>query len=216
MKKDIFIFDLDGTITESKEGVKNSLIFALRELGRPVPDSNNWREIMGPPLRDIFTQFLGFDEDNVAAAIEKYREYYGVKGMFECEVYAGMDEILRGLHGSGKTVILATSKAVYYAEKVLAHFGLDRYFTYISGTELEGRISTKAEIIERGLKNVGASDLSRAVMIGDRKYDILGANDVDIDSIGVLFGYGSRQELSAAGATYIAATTGDLREMVAL
>lgn len=214
MQKDIFFFDLDGTITKSDMGIKNSIIYALTQLGMPVPDLSTHNDIVGPPLNDIFIRYFGFNEDNVHMAVEKYREYYREKGMFESELYAGIDKILENLYESGKTIILATSKAEFFAKKVLAYFDLVKYFSYISGTALEGRISTKAELIRRGLIHADTKDPSRAIVIGDRKYDILGAKENGMDSVGVLFGYGSRAELTGAGATYIAETTGELYELL--
>lgn len=214
MQKEIFFFDLDGTITKSDMGIKNSVSYALNHMDMPVPDLSTYDYIMGPPLTDIFIRYFGFNGDNVHMAVEKYREYYSEKGMFECELYDGIDKILEKLYEAGKTIILATSKAEFFAEKVLAHFDLVRYFSYISGTALDGHISTKAELIGRGMTYADETDPGRAIVIGDRKYDILGAKENGIDSVGVLYGYGSREELAGTGATYIAESTCELYELL--
>ena len=195
------LFDLDGTITDSQNGIINSVIYALKKYGREVGDRGELKKFIGPPLAWMFSQYCGFSEEEGQKAVEVYREYYTVKGIFENEVYDGVEDMLKKLHESGAKLYLATSKPQIYAKKILEHFGLVKYFDDIVGSELDGRRVEKDEIIACVLKKHGIKD---AVMVGDRKFDIEGAKNNNLTAVGVLYGYGTREELEQAGADFIA------------
>ena len=145
--------------------------------------------------------------------MEVYREYYRDKGLFENTIYNGMEAVLKQLSEAGKTLLVATSKPEVFARRILEKLGIADYFTYIAGANLDGTRTKKAEVIAYALCEGGIEDGTKAVMVGDREYDIFGAREFGMDSIGVLFGYGSRGELEAAGATYIAESVEDIWEI---
>lgn len=195
------LFDLDGTITDSQNGIINSVIYALKKYGREVGDRGELKKFIGPPLAWMFSQYCGFSEEEGQKAVEVYREYYTVKGIFENEVYDGVEDMLENLHESGAKLYLATSKPQIYAKKILEHFGLAKYFDDIVGSELDGRRVEKDEIIACVLKKHGIKD---AVMVGDRRFDMEGAKKNALTAVGVLYGYGTKEELEQAGADFIA------------
>ncbi len=199
------LFDLDGTLTDPGIGITNSVMYALAKFGVTVADRSELYRFIGPPLIDSFTGFYGFDHEKCVLAVEYYREYFKDTGIFENKVYDGVHEMLGTLKDRGIKLLLATSKPDVFAVRILEHFGLDVYFDHVAAATLDGRINHKDDVIRLALTLAGTEDKSEILMIGDRKYDIIGANKVGIDSVGVLYGYGSEEELIAAGATYIAA-----------
>jgi len=211
---DAVLFDLDGTLTDPFEGITNSFLYALGKLGIPAPERETMSTLIGPPLRDAFRQRFGVGEDKVEHAVALYREHFGVTGLFENTMYPGIPETLAALKAGGLRLAVATSKAWPYAEQILDHFGLLPYFEFISGSEMDGRRSHKTEVIVHALKTRGF-DPDATVMIGDRENDIIGAKEAGLhSSIAVLYGYGSRQELEAAGAAAFAETPGDLVKLL--
>ena len=186
----------------------------MRSFGIEAEDADTLIPFIGPPLRDSYKLYYGFDDDKTEKAVEKYREYFSETGIYENTLYEGMDALLKALHEMDKQLIIATSKPTVYADKILKYFKIDQYFAFISGSELDGRRSKKSEIIKYAFDNMGINCLERAIMIGDRKHDIIGANEMGIDSIGVLYGYGDLQELNDAGASFIAGNIEDLRELL--
>lgn len=211
--KDFILFDLDGTLTDPKLGIVNSIQYALRSLGVEA-DPDSLVRFIGPPLHDTFKSNFGFNDDEAKTAIDKYREYYAGQGMYENSIYSGIPELLRQLRETKKSLIVATSKPTFFAEKILAHFKIAEYFDFVSGSELDGRRSKKSEVIQFALDYLKLHAVDRAIMTGDREMDIFGAKDFGMDSIGVLYGYGSLQELTAAGATYIAASVTELSKLL--
>ena len=201
---DYFLFDLDGTLTDPGLGITNSVAYALEKYHISVKDRRELYPFIGPPLWRSFSEFYGFDEKQTRQAIVYYREYFGEKGLFENEVYAGIPDVLAALKQAGKTLLVATSKPEIYTNRILEHFDLARYFDVVAGATMDETRNEKADIIAYALKQIADADPSKIVMIGDRKFDILGARENGIDSIGVLYGYGSRAELEEAQATYIA------------
>jgi phosphoglycolate phosphatase len=169
---------------------------------------------IGPPLWESFERFYGFSEAEAKKAVGYYREHFSVTGLFENTVYDGIDAMLAALEDAGKTLLVATSKPEVFAEQILQHFDLAKYFSFIGGSELDGSRVNKSDVIRYTLEMSGVADLSTAVMVGDREHDILEAKKVGIASVGVLFGYGSREELESAGAGDIAETVGDLRRIL--
>lgn len=208
------LFDLDGTLTDPGMGITNSVIHSLKKYGIEVSDRAELYKFIGPPLHESYQRFYGFSEEKAMQAVEYYREYYKVKGIYENLLYDGIENLLKMLYDSGKKIILATSKPEVFAKEILRHFGVEKYFQCISGSNLDGSRTVKAEVIDYALETAGITEKSGVVMVGDREHDIIGAKTLGIDSIGVLFGYGSRGELEAAGATYIAENVEDIGKIL--
>ena len=206
---DPILFDLDGTLTESGPGIISSVRYALAKMGVPSLDDAQLRRFIGPPLLDSFRDHCGLDPADVTVAIAAYREYYATDGQFENAVYDGIPELLTSLRGAGRTLAVATSKAEVFAASILEHFDLAQYFTTIVGSELDGRRTAKADIITEALARLDRPTTG-TVMIGDRSHDVRGAVAVGVGSIGVLWGYGDDEELTAAGADALAATPVEL------
>jgi phosphoglycolate phosphatase len=207
------LFDLDGTLMDSKVGILNSMSYALDYFGvKADPDAIT--RFIGPPIRDSFKVLYGFDSDKTEMAVAKYREYFEKQGMFEAEVYPEIVDLLKNLENHGIKMAVATSKVGKYAEQILRHFNISRYFDTIVGSEMDGTRSCKAEIISCVLDGPNIGRSAKAVMIGDREHDIIGAKAHKIDSIGVLWGYGGRAELEAAGATVIAHSPSELSHII--
>lgn len=211
---DNILFDLDGTLTDPGVGITSSVAYALEKYGIKVDDKRKLYCFIGPPLHESFMKYFGFSEPAAFEAIEKYREYYRDRGIFENEVYPGIPELLSKLKSAGKTVIMATSKPECFAVKIAEHFGIGRYFDCITGSELDGRRVDKSEVIECALERTGITDRSRTAMIGDRMHDIIGAKRAGLYSIGVLYGYGSQRELEDSGADRIVSDVHELGSSV--
>ncbi len=204
------LFDLDGTLTDPGIGITNSVMYALKKYGIEVADRSELYKFIGPPLAESFEKYYGFSTEESYKAVDCYREYYRDRGLYENLVYDGVEDMLKELKSKGKTLIVATSKPEIFAKEVLRHFGLDKYFDYIAGGNLDGTRTVKAEVIAYALESCGITDKGNSVMVGDRMHDIIGAKTVGIDSIGVLYGYGDREELESAEADYIAETVKDV------
>lgn len=207
---DYFLFDLDGTLTDPGLGITNSVAYALGKYGITVEDRRELYPFIGPPLRQSFSEFYGFDEEKTKEAVAFYREYFSEKGLFENEVYEGIPEVLSQLKQAGKKLLVATSKPEEFTNRILEHFGLAEYFDFVAGATMDETRNEKADIIAYALEQIADADKSKIVMVGDRKFDILGARENGIDSIGVLYGYGSRAELEEAQATFIVEKPEDL------
>lgn len=208
------LFDLDGTLTDPFEGITNSVVHALRHFGIEVEDKRELRCFIGPPLTESFSKYYGLSDEDAKKAVAVYREHFGVKGLFENELYEGIPEMLYALKESGRTVIMATSKPEIYARRIAEHFDIAKYFDYMAGSLLDGRRIAKNEVIEYALQSLDITDRSQCIMIGDRKHDIIGAKKISMASIGVLYGYGSVEELTAAGADYIAEGVSDIAPII--
>ena len=210
MKKEYLLFDLDGTLTDSKEGITKSVQYALKAFGIEEEDLDRLCCFIGPPLKDSFMRYYGFSEEEAKKAVTVYREYFSARGLYENKVYEGAEKVLQSLLDSGKKLYVASSKPEYFVRKILTHFHMDSYFRFMGGSDMEEVRGQKADVIRYVLEECGITDRDKAVMIGDREHDILGAKEVGIDSVGVLYGFGSRQELEEAGAGAIAETIFDL------
>lgn len=211
---DIILFDLDGTLTDPGLGITNSVMYALRKYGMEVPPRQELYSFIGPPLKQSFMRWCGFDEAEGEQAVKYYREYYRDKGLLENEVYDGIEDMLKALSEKGKRLAVATSKPEEFAIRILEHFGLAQYFEVIAGDTLDFKRNTKADVIASALERLGVTDRSGVIMVGDREHDVIGAKAQDLPCIGVLFGYGSQEELEAAGAKHIAQTPADVLKYV--
>lgn len=197
------LFDLDGTLTDPKEGITNSVAHALDYFGIHVADRNDLCKFIGPPLTDSFAKYYGFDAKKSLKAIEVYREYFSVKGIFENRLYDGIITMLEKLSRMNRQLFIATSKPEKFAVQIAKHFDFYRFFKAVRGIPLDREGMTKGEVIA-GVIREFSLDRAQTVMVGDRSYDIMGAAENGIDSIGVLYGYGDRDELEGANAGYIA------------
>lgn len=200
---ELILFDLDGTITDPKEGITNCVKYALEFFGITETDEKKLLKFIGPPLVDSFMELYGFSQDKANLAVEKYRERFSKVGLFENSVLDGAQELLSYLKDSGKRVALATSKPYVFARRITQKYSLDKYFDIQVGAELDGTRNYKDEVISEVLKQASQKDLTKVVMIGDRKQDIIGAKKCGIASIGVKCGYAEENELEDAGADYI-------------
>ncbi len=208
------LFDLDGTLTDSKEGIIKGFVYALSKFGITVSDLKELEVVIGPPIDLSFRQFFGLSEEDTAAAVKVYREYYRETGLYENEVYDGIEELLKKLKKEGKDLLVATSKPEPFARRILEHFDLAKYFTFIGGSGLKGERNSKAEVIRYVLKEAGVTQTDKAVMVGDRKHDMIGAKETNLASIGVLYGYGDEKELLEAGAEQLAKDTDELFNLI--
>ena len=210
MRKKYVLFDLDGTLTDSQDGIMNSIEYTLNHYGIRVEDRAALRPWLGPPLADSLMKYHGFDRERALEGVKKYREYFDVKGIFENRVYDGMEELLGKLQSEGYILMTATSKPEVAARRITDHFNLTRFFTFVGGATLDDSRVHKGDVIRYVLEANQIKDLSSVMMVGDRENDILGAKQNGLEAIGVLYGYGDREELEAAGADHIAETVGDI------
>lgn len=205
MQQKYLLFDLDGTLTDPAEGITNSVMYALRRFEIYVSDRQELYPYIGPPLTDSFMRCHGLDAAQAEQALSFYREYFSDKGMFENIPYDGIFSFLKQLKSEGYTLLIATSKPEEYTVQILQHFSLDSYFVFVAGNTLDESRPTKASVIAYLRERYPDINADNALMIGDRCYDVEGARQNNLPSIGVLYGYGSREELERAGATAIAA-----------
>ncbi|HMN43520.1 MAG TPA: HAD hydrolase-like protein [Povalibacter sp.] len=205
------LFDLDGTLTDSRPGIIACIQHALDRAGVPSPAEAELQKLIGPPLRDSFAALLASERDApcVSAAIEAYRERFTAIGMFENAVYEGIPVALDELSRSGARLYVATSKPRVYAQRILDHFGLSGRFAAIFGSEIDGRLEDKSELIAHVLERTGI-DAAATVMIGDREHDMLGATRNGVFPAGVLWGYGTDEELRGAGAKRLLSAPGEI------
>lgn len=205
MNDTIVLFDLDGTLTDPGEGITNSVMYSLKKYGIEVADRSTLYKFIGPPLHESYENYFSFSHEQAMEAVGYYREYYADRGIFENGVYEGIQPMLQTLKEQGVLCLVATSKPEKYARQILEHYDLLQYFYYVAGAHMDGSRTDKAEVIAYALEQVPEkTDRSRILMVGDRLHDIAGAKKNQLDSIGVLFGYGSEKELREAGADYLA------------
>lgn len=212
MKQKYILFDLDGTLTDPMMGITKSVRYALNYYGIEVNDLNDLLPFIGPPLRDSFRDFYGFDEAKANEAVIKYREYFSTKGIFDNKVYDGIVDCLSALKENGKVLMVATSKPEKFAKQIIEHFDLAQYFDFIGGSGFNSR-EKKAEVINYVL-DTNKISAANAIMIGDRKHDIIGAHENKLPCIGVLYGYGSREELIQYEADYLVDDIVELQKLL--
>lgn len=208
------LFDLDGTISDPKIGITKSVQYALKYFDIHISDPEELTFFIGPPLKDNLMETYGFSEKETTRAIEYFREYFRERGKFENVLYPGMEETLKELKKRGRILAVATSKPTVFAEEILDYFKVSQYFSVIAGSNLDNTRTDKTEVVEYVLKKLPESDRQNTIMIGDRKHDIIGAKNNQIKSIGVLYGYGGKDELNKIKPDYIAASVEELRDIL--
>ena len=211
--KQAILFDLDGTVLASKPGVFRSVTYALNKLSLPIPSEDELMSFLGPPIQEGFSRVCRVPHELVNDAIYYYRKYYNSGGKFEAEIYDGLRDLMKVLRNNGKRCCITTSKPQVFAREILSHFDMDTAFDGIYGSELNGTRGEKAEVLRYCLKQqtISAED---AILVGDRYFDVNGAKEVGMDCVGILYGYGTEEELRTAGADYIAADTNALQELL--
>lgn len=203
-------FDLDGTLTDPREGILRSIHHALEKLNRPSPPGEELVAFIGPPLKDTFARLLDTRDGGILEeAVEFYREHFAVKGLFENEVYPGIPEALAGIRAEKKTLYVVTSKPTVYARRILEHFDLDRYFAAVYGSELDGTRVHKTDLVPFVLESEGLEPES-AILVGDRGLDMEAGVQCGLGTLGVLWGFGDREELLSAGARALCSRPEDL------
>ena len=188
-------FDLDGTITDPKEGIINSVLYAAKQFGFEETDVESLNEFIGPPLHHSFQKRYGVNEEESFKMVDQYRVYYADKGIYECYLYDGIEDTLSALFEKGVFLSLATSKPVFYADKLLVHFGLDKYFSFTAGSEMDGSRTDKKEVIQFALDNIPPFEKEEILMIGDREFDILGGQHHGLKTAWAKWGYGTDGEI---------------------
>lgn len=214
--KHTILFDLDGTLTDPKEGITKCVQYALKHFGIMEEDLNQLEHFIGPPLLEQFMECYGFDQKTAELAVKKYRERYSKTGILENKLYPGIKNLLEELKDAGKVIGLASSKPTIYCKEILERFAISKYFHAIVGSELDGRRTNKAEVIEEALKllQIKEGENSNVIMVGDRKHDIIGGKKNGLITIGVRIGYAKDGELEEAGADYIVENIEQLHELL--
>ena len=210
-KYDYVIFDFDGTVTDTGEGILKSLQYSFEQMGDPVPDLSDLKKFIGPPIHYSFVTFYGVKEEDVGKYIEKYRERYRKIGIYECCLYDGMLDTLKKLKETGVKIGIASSKPISLIYDVMNYLKITELFDAVVGTQFDdSNHSGKKDLVLQSMAKLGAADKDRVLMVGDRYFDIDGAKGAGVDSCGVLFGYGNEQEFKEHGATYIVGSAGEI------
>jgi len=207
------LFDLDGVISDNSDGITNGVKEVIKHFGLDVPPKSELLKFIGPPLHDAFTEYLGLSDTDVETAVKVYRKYYRDVGIFENVMYDGVPQMLGELQNRGYKLYLATSKPEEFARRICTRFGIDIYFTYIGGATFDGSRDKKADVMRYVMDEYDISP-QEAVMIGDRHHDVYGARECNVDCIGVLYGFGSEDELMNAGAVHLASTPADIIKII--
>jgi phosphoglycolate phosphatase len=213
MKYQHILFDLDGTLTDPKEGITKSAAYALEQFGiKENPDDLTF--FIGPPLIPTFMNHYGFSHEDAVEAVRLYRVRYAEVGLFENKPYEGIIDLLAALKREGSTLLVATSKPTVFSQKIIDRYGIGRYIDYLAGSNLDNTRGEKAEVIAYAEELAGIKDKSSAIMIGDTKFDIIGGKARGMQTVGVLYGYGTEESLKAEGADFIAPEVKDLYEIL--
>ncbi len=211
---DVVLFDLDGTLTDPGLGITKSVEYALNHYGITVKDRRELEHFIGPPLIDSFMGSYGFSKEQATEAVEVYREYFSVTGLFENEVYPHIPELLNALKKAGKILLVASSKPEVFVLRILEHFDLLRFFDGVGGAAMDESRTNKADVVEYILGKAGVTDRSRCILVGDRKFDVNGAHEAGMDALAVTYGYGSLEELTAAQPEHIAHTPKEIERIL--
>ena len=215
MYKAIF-FDLDGTLTESGEGITKSVQYALEKLGVSAPDLEPLKVFVGPPLLEQFMKYAGLDEETAVKAVKYYRERYSNVGIFENKPYPGVENMLQELRRKKYILAVASSKPEYYVKQILDHFHLTEYFDEIVGSQMDGARTNKIEVIEEALERLGMKKhRERVIMVGDKEHDVLGARESGLECVAVSYGYGTKEELKEADPLQTVASADELLDFFA-
>lgn len=206
------LFDLDGTITDSSEGIINSIVYALEKMDVTITDRDVLKKFVGPPLMDSYKKYFGFTNKEAELGLKLFREYFTEKGIYENRLFDGMDNLLQDLCRSGYELVLATSKPIHFAERILEYFDIKKYFSYISACPIDEANTTKIDVMKSALKMTSSNNKEEILMIGDTSFDINGAKICGIDSMGVLYGTDSAEELK--NATYLAKDVEEIRSIL--
>ena len=217
-KYDVIAFDLDGTLSDPARGLIQGFVYCFKKLGLPYENEQSLRKYIGPSLYEEWQEDFGFTPDEANDAIELFREYYNIYGWWDNVIYDGIPEMLSSLKKAGKKVVLATSKPLDTAKKILELFDLTKYFDFIGGA-VSHQNDQKWQVLNWSLSSVGVDlkdpdALARCILVGDRKYDAEGAKICGIDSMGVLYGHGTKDEMKASGFTLFADTVSDIYKML--
>ena len=196
-------WDLDGTLTDSAPGITHSVRYAMEKMGHPLAPEKDLTCFIGPPLLYSFSHFLGLSPDDSQRAVDYYRECYRAGAMLECNVYSGVRETLEELNKRGVICVLATCKPHEFANRIIEHFDLKKYFSFVSGPEMDGTRNEKHEVIAYAMENLGIPSPDTVLMVGDRRDDVVGAARCQMDCVGVRWGFGTEEELREAGAVGI-------------
>lgn len=207
------LFDLDGTLTDPKEGITKCVQYALTSVGIDEPDLDKLEPFIGPPLHESFMEFYGFDRENAMKLVEKYRERFNDIGIYENNIYPGIADMLKALKEAGCRLSIASSKPTVLVERILDHFNICNYFDTVVGSNLDGTRTKKEEVVEEALRQLQCVK-EKTAMVGDRRFDIEGARAFGLTGIGVAFGYAAENELEEAGADYIADTVEELQNLL--
>lgn len=212
------LFDLDGTLTDPREGITKSVQYALSKKGINEPDLKKLEDFIGPPLRESFAKKYGMSEEEAKEAVAFYRERFAPIGVLENRIYEGIPELLSELSKQGVKIAIASSKPTVFVNKILEHFDIAKYFDVVVGSELDGKRDAKEAVVEEALRQLGILELPQdkkkkyCAMIGDRKFDMQGAKAHGLTGVGVRFGFAAEGELEAEGADYIAETVEELQQ----
>ena len=206
------LFDLDGTVTDSSEGIINSIIYALEKMDVTITDKSVLKKFVGPPLMDSYKKYFGFTKKEAETGLKLFREYFSEKGIFENRLFSGMDKLLGDLYEYGYQLVLATSKPDVFAHKILEHFNIKQYFSYVSACPMDEANTTKLDVIKSALEMTDIKNKEEILMIGDTTFDVTGAKICGIDSLGVLYGTDTAEELK--NATYLAKDLNEIRDIL--
>lgn len=212
--KDYILIDMDGTMIDSNEGITKSVQYALKEKGIIVEDLNELTKHIGPPQHESFNKFWGFEGEELEEIIQIYRKAFADHGVFQYTVYPGVEELFEKLYKQGKKIIIVTSKIQDFALYTMENTKLDQYVVDTCGSTFDNSRLTKSDVMKYALEKNNITDKKRAIMIGDRHHDIESSVEYGLESIGVLYGFGSRKELEEAGATYIVETVIELEDLL--
>ena len=204
------LLDLDGTLINSEEGITKCVQYALRSFGIEETDLTKLRCFIGPPLEVMYREKYGFTQEQAWQGTLKYRERFDVKGIFECELYDGVEDALKKLKADGYIVALASSKPETACRRIIEHFHLTKYFDEIVGSTLDGSISSKGEVLEELYRRMPDVEKDEMCLVGDTKFDAIGAGNFGIDCIGVSYGFGTKEELEEAGAVTVCDSLGEV------
>lgn len=214
------LFDLDGTLTDPKEGITRSVQYALHKSGIEEPDLDKLEPFIGPPLKDSFMEFYGMEPEEALQAIAWYRERFAPIGVFENQIFPGVSRMLERLKKKGIRLAVASSKPIGFVRQILAHFEIEKFFQVVVGSELDGTRGTKEEVVEEALQQLGVLSIPQearknlCAMVGDRKFDIQGAKAHGLTGVGVSFGYAGEGELEAEGADFVVNTVEELEALL--